>query len=88
MVAARIQFLRNIKRFQEEGRQIIYTDETYVHPSHSVHWSWQSSDVSLQVPFSGGECFIVVHTGTDTVFIGGAALVFKAHSATGDYHNE
>ena len=88
VVAARIQFFRNIKRFREEGCQIIYTDETYVHSSHSVHRSWQSSDVPLQIPFSGGECFIVVHAGTDTGFIGGAALVFKAHSATGDYHNE
>lgn len=31
---------------------------------------------------------IVLHAGTDTGFIPGAALVFKAHSATGDYHSE
>ena len=88
VIAARLQFLRNIKKFQEEERQNIYTDATYVHSSHSVHRSWQSSDVSLQVPFSRGERFIVVHTGTDTGLIGGAALFFKAHSATGDYHKE
>ena len=81
-------FLRNIKRFREEGRQIIYTDDTYVHSSHSVSRSWQSSDVSLQVPFSRGERVIDVNAGTDTGFRSGATLVFKAHSAIGDYHNE
>ena len=72
VVAARIQYLHNIKRYREQGPPIIYIDKTFLHSSHTVHRSWQSSETSLKVPFSKGNRLIVVH----------------AHSAAGDYHDE
>ena len=88
VVSARIDFLRRMKKFRDQGRTIVYTDETYVHSSHTTPHTWQSSDVALRVPFSKGERLIIVHAGSETGFIDGAELVFKAHTATGDYHDE
>ena len=61
IVAARIQFLRNIKKYRVNDRPIIYTDETFVHSTYTVSKSWQSSEVSLQAPFCRGERLIVLH---------------------------
>lgn len=88
IVAARIQFLRKIKKYRENGRPIIYTDETFVHSSHTVSKSWQSSEVSHQAPFSRGERLIVLHAGSKAGFLKGTELVWKAKSSTGDYHDE
>ncbi len=88
VVNSRVEFLRKIKKLREDGRTIVYTDETFVHSAHTMHRSWQSKDISLKVPFSKGQRLIIVHAGTEAGFIKGASLVFKAHSSTGDYHDE
>ena len=54
VVSHRIRFLRQIKTYREEGRPIIYTDETYVHTSHPASKCWQSKDLGLKVPFGKG----------------------------------
>ena len=51
VVAHRIRFFRQIKSYREEGRPIIYTNETYVHYSHAAFKCWQSKDIGLKVPF-------------------------------------
>ena len=88
IVANRIQFLRRIKKYREQGWTVVYTDETYVHTSHTVPKTWQSDDSSMKVPFSKGQRYIIVHAGTKAGFIQGAKLTFKAESETGDYHKE
>ena len=88
IVAARIQFLRNIKKNRENGRPIICTDETFVHSTHIVNKSWQSSEVSLQAPFCRGERLIVLHAGSKAVFLKRTELGWKAKSSTGAYHDE
>ncbi|XP_045202333.2 uncharacterized protein LOC123555810 [Mercenaria mercenaria] len=88
IVLARINFLKKIKKFREDGRTIVYTDETFVHSSHTFHRSWQSDHVGLRVPFRKGQRMIIVHAGTETGFVKGAELVFKSQSHTGDYHDE
>lgn len=88
VVAHRIIFLRKIKKLRDEGRSIIYTDETFVHSTHSTPKCWQTKDIGLSVPFSKGDRMIIVHAGNKNGFIPGASLVFKAKSSSGDYHNE
>ena len=72
------QFLRNIKKYRENGRPIIYTDETFVHSTHTVSKSWQSPEVSLQAPFCRGERLIVLHAGSKAGFLKRTELVWKA----------
>ena len=88
IVAQRINFLRKIKCFREEGRDIVYTDETYVNAGHTVSKCWQTNQIGLSVPFNKGERMILLHAGSKNGFISGAKLVFKAKSTTGDYHSE
>ena len=88
IIQNRIHYLKQIKKFREEGRTIVYTDETYVHAAHRIKKCWQNDNTGVMVPFSKGECMIVLHAGSSKGFIPNAKLVFKAHSSTGDYHQE
>ena len=88
VVASRIQFLRQIRKYRQEGSPIVYTDETFVHTSHSAHRSWQSDDFAMKVPFGKGTRYIVAHAGSEAGFIPGADLIFKAKAKTGDYHKK
>ncbi|KAG8239482.1 hypothetical protein J437_LFUL018990 [Ladona fulva] len=59
-----IEFLRSINRFREEGRLIIYTDETYIHLSHTTPFQWKSDDKEgIKAPVSKGQRLIIVHGG-------------------------
>ena len=60
VVAQRINFLRQIKKYRDEGRHIVYRDETYVNGGHTVSKSWQSDEIGLNVPFNKGERMIIV----------------------------
>lgn len=88
VVVSRLNYLMHIKRYREDGRPIIYTDETYVHTSHCMKKCWQSEDVSVNIPFSRGERLIVVHAGWEKGFLNDCSLLFKSGSAVGDYHQD
>ncbi|XP_046684781.1 uncharacterized protein LOC124370533 [Homalodisca vitripennis] len=84
----RVRFIRAIKRYREEGRPIVYTDETYVHASHTKPHSWSDgSNKGLLTPISKGEYGIIVHAGNENGFIDNALLVFKSGQKSGDYHD-
>ena len=80
VVVDRINYLRQVRKYRQEGRPVFYTDET----THSAKRSWQSKEYSIKVPFGKGTRYIVVHAGSENGFLDGAELVFKAKSTTGD----
>ncbi|KAG8234269.1 hypothetical protein J437_LFUL006514, partial [Ladona fulva] len=85
----RIEFLRSINRFREEGHQIIYTNETYIHSSHTTPFQWKSNDKEgIKAPVLKGHRLIIVHGGGEMGFIPEALLIFKSGLKTGDYHGE
>jgi hypothetical protein len=54
--AASLAYLRNISRFRNEGRPIIYTDETYIHSSHTKDHAWSDDkNAGLLAPISKGQ---------------------------------
>ena len=82
-------YLRKIEEYRNEGRPIVYLDETWIHPHYTVKKCWQSDEVSgVRTYDSPGERLIIVHAGGSMGFIPGAALIFKANSKTGDYHSQ
>lgn len=84
-----MRFLQSIKKYRNEGRPIIYTDETYVHSSHTKPCSWtDGTKEGLKKPVSKGPRLIVVHAGYNQGFIPNALLVYKSHQISGDYHHE
>jgi hypothetical protein len=80
VVLSRIRFLRQIKKLRDDGRPIVYVDETFVNTSHSWKKCWQSDEIMANVPFNKGERLIVVHAGAVSGFVSGAKLIFKANT--------
>lgn len=84
----RIKFLRAVKRYRSDGRPIVYTDETYVHSSHTQPHGWTDNSTSgLHTPISKGQYGIIVHAGTEKGFIDNSLLIFKSGQKSGDYHD-
>ncbi|GBP26283.1 hypothetical protein EVAR_95451_1 [Eumeta japonica] len=84
----RIEFLQKIKKFKEEGRPIIYTDESYVDSSHASTKAWSDgSTQGLKKPILKGQRLVIVHAGSENGFVPNALLLFKAGTKSGDYHD-
>lgn len=95
IVCRRISALRLLKQFREEGRQVVYVDETWftTRMSHSKEWvdttePSTSPTYSRQVPPGEGERFVVVAAGTRKGFIEDSFLCYTARNNSGDYHGE
>lgn len=85
----RVSYLRAIKKYREEGRPLIYEDETYIHSTHTRPKNWSDDKTSgLLAPISKGPRLIIVHAGGRAGFVPGAFLMFKSNRKTGDYHHE
>ncbi|CAG4982209.1 unnamed protein product [Colias eurytheme] len=85
----RFKYLNQLKKYRDEGRYIVYTDESYVHTTHVQNKCWKSvKEVSpLQKKLSKGMRVIIVHAGGCQGFVPNACLIYKANSTTGDYHD-
>ncbi|KAK3890217.1 hypothetical protein Pcinc_005802 [Petrolisthes cinctipes] len=95
IVCWRINTLRLLKEHREEGRQVVYIDETWfttrMHPSREwvdTSQSDTSDSYSRQVPPGEGERFVVVAAGTVNGFIEDSLLCFPAKNKSGDYHGK
>lgn len=87
--ALRTKYLRNLMRYRSEGRPIIYTDETYIHSTHTATKEWSDGSLqTLKTPVAKGKRLIIVHAGNENGFVPGALLIFKSGSKSGDYHDD
>lgn len=75
----RINFLKKLVQYRSEGRNIVYTDETYIHSSHTHNKGWYDESLKgLQKPISKGQRLIIVHAGGETGFVQNGLLIFKS----------
>jgi hypothetical protein len=66
----RIQYVRKIRQLRQEERPIVFTDETYIHSSHTQTKDWvDSRNLSLQKPIGKGNRLIILHAGGEMGFI-------------------
>ncbi|XP_063366259.1 uncharacterized protein LOC134654713 [Cydia amplana] len=85
----RQRFLRAIHKKREEGKNIVYLDETYVHQNYRPKKSWQGPSTSgLVEKISSGKRHIIVHAGSEQGFVPNALLVFSTKSKAADYHDD
>ena len=102
-LAARARFLRDIKRYRDDGCQIVYLDETWVNQNHCRSRAWFPSDNLLKVsdvpiglpklpniPPGKGKRIVILCAGSSKLgFIPGTDMVFIGmHDEYGDYHKE
>lgn len=75
----RINFLKKLLQYRSEGRNIIYTDETYIHSSHVREKGWFDDSLKgITKPISKGQRLIIVHAGGEKGFIKNGLLIFKS----------
>ena len=93
VVAARHRYLRQIKKYREEGWQIVYVDETWINANHTKSKRWidtQHEDQTrkLNPPSGKGQRLIILNAGSDNEgFIPDVEVVFVSKK-DGDYHHE
>ncbi|XP_050294327.1 uncharacterized protein LOC126734670 [Anthonomus grandis grandis] len=85
----RYKYIRAIRKYREEGRNIVYLDETWVDNDLTFGKCWQSNEVFGVVSnIRANGRLVIVHAGSQSGFIHNAGLVFKAGQASGDYHGQ
>lgn len=84
----RIEYIRAVRKYQSEKRPIFYTDETYIHASHTKKHSWSdNSNQGLKSPISTSNMIIIVHAGNEDGFVRNAGLVYNLKTKIDDYHD-
>lgn len=101
ILAWRRDFLIAVKRFRKQGKNIFYTDESWINTGTSVDKAWTDTtvktpkqaflaglSVGLKPPTARGPRFALVHTGNEDGFLANAQLVFLCKKNTADAHDE
>lgn len=84
----RISYIRQLQQFRGSGHPIVFMDESYILTSHTNSKGWaDDSNKGLMVPINKGQRLIIVHAGGADGFIPNAALMWKANTSSGDYHD-
>jgi hypothetical protein len=100
IICWRRSYLRSIRKFRDEGRNIYYLDETWVNEGYTVTKVWQDKNVKsfrqafldglstgFKAPSGKGRRLIVTHIGSASGFVDGGLLLFESKN-TGDYHED
>ncbi|KAK9708218.1 hypothetical protein QE152_g27324 [Popillia japonica] len=72
-----------------EGTPIVFTNESYIHSSHTQSKEWaDGSLLGLKKPIPKGHRLIMVHAGGRERFIPHVLLIYPSGTKSGDYHND
>lgn len=84
----RTLYLSKLQEYKSQRRPTIYTDESYIHSSHTLPRSWSDeTSEGCKVPISKGDMLVIVHACSEQGFIPRALLIYQAKKQTGDYHS-
>ncbi|XP_011554813.3 uncharacterized protein LOC105386028 [Plutella xylostella] len=96
----RRNYLRDIVKAREVGKNIYYLDETWINEGHTMPKVWSDTTITsaraafmsglstgLKNPSGKGKRLIITHVGSEDGFVEGALLVFESKK-DGDYHKE
>ncbi|CAG2192069.1 unnamed protein product [Mytilus edulis] len=102
IVLLRMAYLRKIRKFRQQGRHIVYLDETWLNTNHVVKGDWldvPSTSMSVfephckgthrKVPSGKGTRLIILDVGSfQQGLIPGCRLIFESKTNSSDYHDE
>ena len=85
----RHSYIHDIRELRNNGYQVVYLDESFLHHYHGHQFSWFNEVVGdyLERPSGKGRRWCFIHAMLETGLINGAAYIFEAKKSTGDYHN-
>ncbi|KAK9717585.1 hypothetical protein QE152_g23664 [Popillia japonica] len=76
----RIKYLKELHRYVQDNRPIIFTDESYIHSSHTQSKEWADDTTrGLKKPMSKGKRLIMVHAGGKAGFIPNRMMMIMSH---------
>ena len=95
-------YLRKIRKFRHQGRNIVYLDETWLNTNHVIKGDWldvPSTSMSVfephckgshrKVPSGKGTRLIILDVGSSQQgLIPGCGLIFESKTSSSDYHDE
>lgn len=99
----RRNYLRAIKRYREEGRQIYYLNETWIISNDVTNRDWMDKTVesnnedafflgltteSVKSSKKGEQLIAALHIGSAAGFVPGGLLYFESKKYIGDQHNK
>lgn len=100
IICWRRTYLREVKKFRGENKNIYYLDETWVNEGYTVEKVWQDKNIlcsrqaflegwstGLKPPSGKGKRLIITHIGSVDGFVEGGLLMFQSNH-TGDYHED
>ncbi|XP_022824365.1 uncharacterized protein LOC111354941 [Spodoptera litura] len=89
IIYARSIYLRKIRQFRQNDRQIFFLDETWIDNNLTYKKCWRDDKINaILTDTSSSNRLILVHAGSRSGFLDGAKLLFKAGTVTGDYHGQ
>ena len=96
-------YLRDIRKFRNEGRPIFFLDETWCNAGSTTTTPKAWSDTTVKCkkqafmegvttglcdPIGKGERLIIRHVGSERGFLEGADMVFRTSGDRADYHGD
>ena len=100
IVCWRRKYLRSIKQYRREQKNIFYLDETWINEGYTVQKMWQDKNITsarqafieglstgIKVPSGKGKRLIITHIGSEEGFLKQGLLTFQS-CRTGDYHED
>lgn len=69
-----------------EGREIVYTDESYCHHHHRTNYGWFAGDDMNVYVNQKGNRVCIIGAGSKNGWITDSLVVFDAQNSKGDYH--
>ena len=65
LVSKRCDYLRKIREYRREGRNLVYLDETWLNAHHTKQYEWlpQKRIAGRKIPSNKGERLIILHAG-------------------------
>ncbi|CAC5370131.1 unnamed protein product [Mytilus coruscus] len=102
IVSWRHSYLRKVRKYRQEGRNIVYLDETWLNTNHVVNGDWldhpSTSLSAFEPPCKGcghvlptgkGTRLIILDAGSsEQGLIPGCGLIFESKTSSSDYHDE
>ncbi|XP_026815523.1 uncharacterized protein LOC113555299 [Rhopalosiphum maidis] len=101
LILWRRRFIRDIRRYRNEGRTIYFLDETWVNAGECTNKVWVDNTVKschdafikglttgAKNPTGKGKRLIVLHIGSSNGFVEGGLLCFESKKNSADYHDE